>query len=251
MKNKEETVYYGLVGRVRVEGKTYKEFTLNYLKAVKDMYQDLPDHQRLKAYIEYFVNNFSYDKTMRDEKLKDQEGITTKENKEKELFELFSTGKGVCEQFSVGLSLLCKMDEEINRLYGLYYSNCTIESKGEEMHHAFNLLASNPKDIFIIDISAMIHCKEKDNVGDIWDYGVVSISKYNENQKRNDFKLVPNGDDGSINLLIYRRDTTNNVEEYYELLTQTAEVLNDKLRDQWVVRDITDECIDKTDNCDI
>jgi len=246
MENKEETIYFGLVGRIRVEGKTYKEFTLNYLQAIKETYKDLPDDKRLQAYIEYFVNNFSYDKEERDKRRKNNQEPETKEFKEKKLFELFYTNKGVCEQFSVGLSLLCKMDEEINKYYKVYYANCKIESKLGEDNHGLNLLAKNAKDILIIDLSAMIHCKEKDNVGEIWDYGVVSIENYNQNQKRNNFKLIPNADDGSINLLIYRRDTTDNVEDYYELLTQPAEVLNGKLRDQWVVRDITENCKEKT-----
>lgn len=242
MEKKEEIIYSGSVNNIKVEGKTYKEFTLNYLKALVETYKDLPDTKRLKAYIEYFVDNFSYDKQMYDDKHNtNHKKDPTKEDKERELFELFCKNKGVCEQFSVGFALLCKLDEKINDFFQLYVAECSIRRNETVDAHALNILNSQ-NGLLLIDISAMIHCKEKDNVGKIWDYGVVTIEKYLENQQRNNFSFEPNGNDGSINLAIYRRDTTNSAEDYYELLTQPAEILNTTMRDQWVQRDITEEC---------
>lgn len=234
---KEEKIYYGLVDRIKVEGKTYKDFTLNYLNAIIETYKDLPTPERVKAYIEYFVNNFSYDKEERDKRLKNNQEPETKEFKEKELFELFYTNKGVCEQFSVGFALLCRMDEDIKRDFDIFVADCKIETF-QEMNHALNIF--NTTDSFmLLDLSAMIHCKEKDNVGKIWDYGPVSVEKYIENQKRNDFKIIPNGTDGGTYLLVYRNNSMNNIGGYYDLLTQPADVLNTDLRNEWFNVDIS------------
>ena len=91
----------------------------------------------------------------------------------------------------------------------------------------------------LLDLSAMIHCKEKDNVGEIWDYGPVYIENYIENQKRNGFKIIPNGTDGGIYLLVYRNNSMNNISDYYDLLTQPAYVLNTDLRNEWFNVDIS------------
>jgi len=238
VKKQGDTVYSVQVGQIKVEGKTYKEFTLNYLSAIKEIYKELPDVQRLKAYIEYFVDNFSYDKSMRDNKLnKKNKNDPTKDDKERELFELFYTGKGVCEQFSVGFALLCQLDEDLDKSFDVYLADCKIKTD-KIMAHALNLLNSS-NGIMLIDISAMIHCKEKDNVGDIWDYGVVTIEKYIENQKRNDFEIIPNGSNGKTYLLTYKNNSTKDIKEYYDVLTETAEKLNNELRDKWFTVDIS------------
>lgn len=234
---KEETTYFGLVDKIRVEGKTYKEFTINYLKALIETYKDLPTPERVKAYIEYFINNFSYDKEERDKRLKNSQTPETKEFKEKKLFELFSTNKGVCEQFSVGFALLSRMDEDIKRDFNIFVADCKIETF-QEMAHALNIFKTTDGFMFL-DLSAMIHCKEKDNVGEIWDYGPVPIEKYIENQKRNDFKIIPNGSDGGTYLLVYRNNSTKDISEYYDLLTQPAGVLNTDLRNEWFNVDIS------------
>jgi len=235
--NKENT-YSRIVDKIEVVGKSHKEFTLNYLREIAKKYKDLPVTKRMKSYIEYFVNNFSYDKSMRDNKLnKANKKSTTKQGKEKELFDLFYSNKGVCEQFSVGFSLLCKLDKDLSKSFNVYLVNCSIETD-REMAHALNILTNNDG-IFMLDISSMIHCKEKDAVGSIWDYGFVSIEKYIENQKRNNFKIIPNSKDGTVNLLTYRNNTTENVEDYYELLTQPSEVMNKELRKEWFSIDIS------------
>lgn len=239
---KEEKIYSGSVKNIKVEGKTYKEFTLNYLKAIIETYKDLPDTKRLKAYIEYFVDNFSYDKKMYNEKHdKNNKKDPTKEDKERELFELFYKNKGVCEQFSTGFALLCKLDEEINDFFQLYVAECLIRRNKTIDGHALNILNSQ-NGLLLIDISAMIHCKEKDNVGTIWDYGVVTIDNYIKNQKRNNIKFISNGTDGGIYLLPFRNNRQNNVGDYYEFLTQPAEVLNTKLKKEWFNIDITSFC---------
>ena len=237
-KIKEEKLYSAKVGTVKVEGKTHKEFTLNYLRAIKETLKELTVVHRLKAYIEYFVNNFSYDKLMREIKLNKKNKLDpTKEDKERELFELFYFGKGVCEQFSVVFALLCQLDEDIPKSFDVYLADCMINTD-KKMDHSLNLLNST-NGLMLIDISAMIHCKEKDNVGDIWDYGVVSIEDYIENQKRNNFEIVPNGNDGGRYLLTYKNNTTNDISEYYDILTQPAQILNNELRNKWFTVDIS------------
>ena len=151
---KEETVYYGLVGRVRVEGKSYKEFTLNYLKELVNQYKNIDLKDRLKAYIQYFVDNFKYDKHERDRVIREYTtGSTETTDKNIEaLFNFFYMGSGVCQQFSQALALIGNIDKDFiqNNIY-VHYAECEI-IKDIEAGHAVNIVNNNGQ-ISIADIS--------------------------------------------------------------------------------------------------
>ncbi len=240
---KEETVYYGLVGRLRVEGKTYKEFTLNYLKAIIETYKELPNTQRLKAYIQYFVDNFSYDKK-RFEQWANSKGEVIAGDKEKNLFNLCYLKKGTCEQFSQAFALLTFMDKKLSQEFAIYESDFNI-LRDIEMAHATNLILINDK-VYIVDISSMIHCKEKDYAGKVWDYGLVVIDNYIENLKQNDIKIIPNTEDGKRTVLLcYKNNLTDNVEEYFDILTLPAETINQNFKHYIVTVNISDFFIEQ------
>ena len=52
-------------------------------------------------------------------------------------------------------------------------------------------------------------------------------------------RIIANGTDGGTYLLVYLNNTTNNISDYYDLLTQPADVLNTDLRNQWCNVDIS------------
>ncbi len=235
MNNVINNKYFGKVGTINVEGKTYKEFTLNYLKAVIETHKELPMQKRLRAYILFFVNKFSYDKSMRDKILNRKDEIITKELKEERLFNLCNSNKGVCEQLSQAFALLTFMDKELSKEINVYECDFTISVKGKEMAHATNLVVMENK-VYLLDISSMIHCKEKDYSGDIWDYGMVLLENYIENQKQNDFQIVPNTlDKKGTYLLCYKNNLTEDIEGYYDILTLTADTINNDFK-RYIIR---------------
>jgi len=227
LKIDKEQKYKCLVGKTNVEGKTHKEFTLNYLKALVEEYKELPPKQRFKAYIEYFVDNFSYDKETRDVKLKDIDTTPTKQKNEEELFNLFYSKKGVCQQFSQGIALLYYLDIDLYDVINVYESDFTIRLNNKEMGHATNLVSLDNK-VYILDISSMIHCKEKDYAGDIWDYGMVLIEDYIEKQKQNKCEIIPNTKDRKKTKLICYKNDYDTVDEYYDALNlDRASIMKD------------------------
>ena len=87
----------------------------------------------------------------------------------------------------------------------------------------------------------MIHCKEKDYSGDIWDYGMLLIEDYIQNQKQNNFEILPNTKDKKeTRLICYKNDFTNNVEEYYDVLNLDREEIDKNFGKYNITINITD-----------
>ena len=192
---KEEIIYYGLVGRVRVQGRSYEEFTLNYLKELVNQNKKIESlKDRLKSYIQYFVDNFSYDKKERDRVLKEYEtGSTETTDKNIEtLFNLLYNGSGVCQQFSQALALTTMIDEDFvkNDIY-VYYATCQISVNDKELGHAINLVSNDRGTTQFVDISSMIHSKEGDFKQDVWSFGMVSQDDYLNNINKENMNIVP------------------------------------------------------------
>ena len=157
--------YFATVNGVKVNGKTYSEFTINYLTELVNQNKNLDFTDRLYAYIDYFVKNFSYDNDLRDRVLSRMIDETT-EIKEESLFNLLHDGRGVCDQLAQAFSMLGSIDSELWQ-HGIVieYSTCNISVKGKKMGHAVNHIVVGGNR-FVVDLSTMIHCKQKDYQAD-------------------------------------------------------------------------------------
>ncbi len=221
-----EEVFKGKVNDVEVSGKTYKEFTINYLTELVNQYKNLPDKERVKAYLDYFLANFNYDKVHREDILS-QKQTETFEGNEKELFTLLHDGKGVCQQFAQAIALLSVIDQNITKsgYFRASYANCRI-FKGRKMGHAINL-CSIGNDTVIIDVSSMIHARDKDYKLDKYCFGLVSVEDYMQNLKQEDCEIIPIAEDlNETYLACFSRKLDVNL--MYDILNLTTDELNDE-----------------------
>lgn len=207
-KKKPEINYCGLLNKVSIKGNDHTEYTINYLKELVNQYKNIKNlNIRLKAYIQFFVNNFSYNKYERDRIITEYKtGSTeTTETNIASLFRLVFEGTGVCQQFSQALALTTMIDEDFNKnnIY-IHYATCEISLKGKEMGHAINLVNDNGK-VFYVDISSMIHAKEGDYNQDIWSFGMLSLEDYLENINKEEMDIVPiNKNSNEIYMVKYK-----------------------------------------------
>ena len=89
--------YFVEIDGICAEGESRQEFVMNYLAALYEKNKGLDNMSRIQAYVQHFVNNFSYDKDLRN-KIVDDEGLNTFEKSEEALCNLFVNKKGVCQQ---------------------------------------------------------------------------------------------------------------------------------------------------------
>lgn len=221
-----EQVFKGEVNGVEVCGKTYKEFTLNYLAELVNQYKNLPDKKRIKAYVDYFVKNLNYDKKHRDNILAHNHKETHESN-EKELFTLLHDGHGVCRQFSQALTLISVLDKKItnSNYFKAAYASCTISQKGQKMGHAINL-CNVGDEVLVIDISSMIHARDKNYALDSGSFGFVPVEEYIANLKQIDTKIlsaVPRSGERYLACYIIKLDP----DLMYSILNLTTDELND------------------------
>ena len=191
MENKQEKLT-GQIGRVVVEGKDYEDFNINYLHELVNQHQYITDiNDRLKAYIQYFVDNFNYNK----EEFKRITGEystgsteTTDKNIEN-LFRFLKNRSGVCQQFSQALALIGVLDKQFleNNIY-INYTTCEV-FKDIEMGHAINLINKDGK-YYFVDMSSMVHTRDGEYKGSVWDFGMVSEEQYIESINANNMDII-------------------------------------------------------------
>ncbi len=228
--NSKEKFYTGNVNDRQVKGKTYKEFIINYLTELASQYKELDVLDRLDAYIGYFIKNFSYDKDLRD-KILTTEFVETRENREKSLFELLHDKKGVCDQLAQAFSLLGCIDETWKNGVIIEYSACKLLVKGKEISHATNhLVVGNQK--FALDLSTMIHCKQKDDghYANLEDFRLVSLEEYEKNLSYLGIEILPLEKDNICFANLYLHI---NPDEYFTRLTTPTDEINSKHTD-WI-----------------
>lgn len=229
---KNEQIFEGKVGNLCVEGITHKDFTLNYLKGLVIQKKDLPDKERLRAYIDHFVEIGKYDKDRRERIVfNKKEHVETLEGSMQELFEYLYTGIGVCQQFSQAMALVGALDESLK----IYYCGCRIEAKGIPMGHAINVAVLGEK-AFVVDVSALIHVKEGDYKTEAGNFAFVTLEDYIENLKKEDIKLVSANADNKERkndqyLVAFKHLKKEDVDAYHYLINLPADDVNENFKD--------------------
>ena len=242
---KENSKFVGEVNGRKIVEENCKNFVINYLTEVFNEYKQLEPTDRLTAYIKFFVDNFSYDKKLRDDilskkskymdyfveqfalgKQKEIKPFNAESFKEKEfnLARLFQEKKGVCQQFAQAFALLTLIDYVHTKDAPLsHYVGCRIEMNGKKVGHAVNAITFTGEPI-IIDISSMIHCKEKDLSQPTNDFGPVYLKDYIKNLAKGGNKLLSSNSEDGNNMISY--PIYANVGDYYNFLNlPTKEVL--------------------------
>lgn len=199
-------------------GKTNKELVYNCLKELYNQCKEMPPEERLKAYVNYFVDIFSYDWNLADETLKGNRKETSSLNEE-ELANLFINNAGVCNQFAKALSLLSCFDKDIQ----INYCYCNVLTKDKvDAGHAINTCIINNKPS-IVDISSMIHSKEKFYKQNKSAFGFIDFDTYINNLKKENilYKDIVY-DNYILGTIRYFKEFENN----YLILSFTADEIN-------------------------
>ncbi len=246
MEENKTDIFVGDVDGKRIEGKTRKEFVKNFLTAVFEQFQGLEMTERLTAYINFFVEHFSYDKKQRDEilsrkarymdyfveqfalgkqkEIKPFKAESFEEN-ETSLARLLTTGKGVCQQFAQAFALLTLIDYLHTKDAPLcHYVGCRVEMGGKQMGHAVNAITFTDQPI-IIDISSMIHCKEGDFLQDKDDFGPVYLKDYMKSLAKGGNKLLSNATDSNY---MSSYAILGDFDEYYKFLNMPTQEIVEK-----------------------
>ena len=206
---------------------TNEEYVLNYLSDLVDKNKTLPPKQRLENYIKHFVDIGRYDKQRRDAIV----GGSVEESldlSEKELREFLQTGDGVCQQFAQALSLIGVIDGDMN----IFYSACNLLNKeGKKIGHALNVVIMDGN-AFVVDLSSLIHCKEKDYKSSPQNFYNVKLEEYIENLKKEGVELISFNKDekGEYDhyLATLKLLGKENLDAYYLLINLPASEINEK-----------------------
>lgn len=222
--------YFATVNGVNVEGKTYTEFTINYLTELVNQNKNLDFTDRLYAYIDYFVKNFSYDNDLRDRVLSRMIDETT-EIKEESLLNLLHDGRGVCDQLAQAFSMLGSIDSELWQ-HGIVieYSTCNISVKGKKMGHAVNHIVVGGNR-FVVDLSTIIHCRQKDYQADEELFKLVGLDEYRENMESIGIDILPLGEEIEEQFANFKLHI--DPKEYYKRLNTPTDEINSKHQD-WI-----------------
>jgi len=219
----DKNLYSKTINDITVTGATYQEFVINYLTSLVEQYKDLDKEARLVKYIEHFLHNFKYNKTMREDILAKNEHETFETN-EQRLFNLLYKGEGVCMQFSQALSLLSLIDWNITKdaiLINLVTNRINVN--GKKMGHAINIINSR----LVIDISSMLHSQDGDYNQESYSFGLVNLEEYIDNIAKENIKIIPTADTESetymagYKLLAY-------IDKYYKFINLPTDELMSK-----------------------
>lgn len=201
-----------------IKGHNYKELVVNCLQEIYNLYKHLPVEERIKSYINFFVDNYSYSKNLRNNVLYTNR-VESKENYEKELAELFINGTAVCHQFAQALSLLSCFDSEFVIQY--CYCKAFVEKENVEVGHVCNAVLLNGK-IRIVDVSSMIHARDKEYKQDKSAFYMIDLRDFIKNLGNEDIKFLSKSEDGEryiLGAISYRK----NFDENYSILNLTRE----------------------------
>lgn len=199
-------------------GNTYKELVFNCLQEVYNLYKHLPVEERSKRYINFFVDNYSYSKKLRDNVLYTKR-VESKENYEKELAELFINGTAVCHQFAQALSLLSCFDSEIIIQY--CYCKAFVEKENVEVGHVCNAILLNGK-ARIVDVSSMIHARDKEYKQDKSAFYMLELDEFIKALANEGIRYLSKSEDGErfiLGAISYRK----NFDDNYSILNLTRE----------------------------
>ena len=155
------------------------EYIKNYLESLVELNINFDKKTRLKNYVDFFADNFFYDYNYRKEIL--QNHSTRIKTPKQALFDTLSQRKGLCTGFSNALSLLSYLDgQKTGDFFQIKVASLAICLKKDltTYGHAINVFEDENKHDAIIDISCMIHCKEKELEGNKDDFFCKSLSQY-------------------------------------------------------------------------
>lgn len=222
--------YTAEVNGTKITGKTYSKFTMNYLTELVNQNNNLDFSDRLYAYIDYFMNNFSYDNDLRD-RILSRMIEETSEIREESLFRLLHDGRGVCDQLAQAFSLIGSIDSEFWQ-HGIVieYSTCNIAVKGRKIGHAINHIVIG-KNRYVLDLSSMIHCRQKDYQAREEDFKLVSFAEYQKNMDNINIDILNLGDDTDQQFANFKLHIDPN--EYYKRLNTPADEISSNHQD-WI-----------------
>ena len=228
--------YFVEIDGVCAEGENRQEFVMNYLAALYEKNKGLDNMSRIQAYVQHFVNNFSYDKDLRN-KIVDDEGLNTFEKSEEALCNLFVNKKGVCQQFSQALALLTVLDyKRSGDGVPLHYVVTDVDVNGESLAHAFNVVKNRKNEVwFIVDISSMIHAEAGDYKQSLTKFYLRTPKQYYENMKEENVEILTLVKEGQV----YGYPLVSDLSEYYRLLNGDKD-MGEKYKGLWLGFDVGD-----------
>ena len=183
---------------------TTKEQVFAELEKIYDKYKNLDTVSRWLGYIDYFLDNYTYNKEYFEAAKKRGFGADrrNKEEIEGQLLKLLKENTGVCEQFSQAIAILSQIDyektkdlkEKNNRGVVFGCMVCSLHKDGKDITHEVNY-RKNGDSIVILDLSSMIHAKNGDfkNLGceEPALFGFVTLEQYMQNLQEYNMPLVP------------------------------------------------------------
>ena len=202
-----------------ITGATHKEFIKNCLQEIVDMNKHLPAEERLKNYINYFVDTFSYDFDLRNSVLSYNHQDTLQCHEE-DLARLFTDKKGVCDQFAKAFSLLGNLDNEIMVIY--CFCDLLI-NKEQKVSHAINIVAIDKK-AKLVDLSSMIHSKEGDCMQNRDAFCMLDFLEYVDALKKENIDFLPHKETNTYRLGACSR--LDDFDEDYLILNSSTKFKN-------------------------
>ncbi len=212
------------VNDVEVEGSNYSEFAINYFSELVRQYKNKPNKDRLQAYINYFLNNFSYEKS---------EVEDSWINNNQQFFKLLYEGKGDAKQLSQAFCLLAEMDrEKVAKNYMDMFCGYYIYLDGGVEKKQYVVLYSDSKGVLrVIDFAKMLQAKKEERSN----YSLVTIEDYFINVKKAGVDLV---DEDKI-VVTWFLSATNAEQGYKNLMLAESDIQKDKRFERFYKRTFT------------
>lgn len=212
------------VNGVEIEGANYSEFAINYFSELVKQYKNKPNKDRLQSYINYFLKNFSYEKSeLGDSWI----------NNNRAFFKLLYEGKGDAKQLAQEFCLLAEIDREkvaknyMDMFCGYYvYLDSGVEKK------QYVVLYSDSKGVLrVLDFAKLLQLKKEERNN----FSLVTIEYYFKNVKQAGVQLV---DENNI-VLTWFLTATNKELSYKNLMLAEDDIQKNKSFERFYKRTFT------------
>ncbi|MBO5394455.1 MAG: hypothetical protein J6A28_00930 [Clostridia bacterium] len=205
-----------------IKGSTKKEYIINYLTALYNQTKDVDELSRLGKYVDYFVNNFSYDDHRYGEVTAEQHQDTFEYN-ENALYTLLTEGRGVCAQLAQAFSLLTLIDYLDSRKGWLFnYTTCRFKQSNQAVvGHAINTKTLCNK-TYVIDLSSAIHSKENKYTQPSNKFYLKPLENYMHCIEKEGCQILPAEENKNY---IATLQLINNIDQYYRLILSSYDEL--------------------------
>ena len=233
--------YIGTFAGEQIEADTKQEYIISALTKLYEKNKQLDPVGRMAAYVDYFVDNFSYDKSLR-ERVISTNGSDSLQQSEDDLYSLIHDGNGVCQQLSQALSLVSQIDfSQTKKGMILYYVATDIKLNGQDLAHAFNVLNIGNSNALVIDISSMIHAKDGDYKQEKSAFFLKDGTAYCNNMESEGVEIKTHKENGNIITYPFLIDTN----EHYKLLNNDKQTF-EKYQNNGVVFNFKHEDIESS-----